>query len=145
MKSEFTGSISAIRAVEDSIRATRKYTEGVVTLRKAHPVQGMGFPSRSFCKFYEVYPDTELSWDMSVDEAINWLWKDVPCMEVTFSYDYRVNRASVTVRDGAEAVKKLAQSIPGFSEALAYAIAGKPPVVKVQDTVVGSPVLQTKP
>ena len=43
--SEFNGNILDVRAVEDSIRATRKYTEGVKTIFKKHPVQGMDFPS----------------------------------------------------------------------------------------------------
>ncbi len=118
MKSEFTGNIVSIRAVEDSIRATKKYTEGIETRKVVHPVQGGNFPSRVFCKYYEVYPNTEVSWDMPVNVAFDWLWKDVPCVDVLFKYDYRANRASMTVKDGAMAVQKLVQAIPGFNDAL---------------------------
>jgi len=37
---------------------------------------------------------------------------------VKFHYDYRVNKASLLVRDGDGAVKKLIESIPGFLDAL---------------------------
>lgn len=121
--SEFNGNIVGIREVEDSIRVTRKYTEGVRTIRKKHPVQGEDFPSRQFCKHYEVYPDTELSWDMPAGVALDWLWGEVPIVTVLFSYDYRANKASMVVEDGAVAVRELARSVPGFSDALARAIA----------------------
>ena len=115
---EFTGNIGEIRAVEDCIRATKKYTEGVGTIRAKHPVQGEGFPSRKFCKYYEVSPYVELSFDMPAGVALDWLWHDVLLIDVTFDYDYRVNTASVTVKDGVKAVKELVKTIPGFGDAL---------------------------
>ena len=122
MKVEFAGNIGSVRAVEDCIRATKKYTEGLMTMRKSHPVQGEEFPSRVFCKHYEIYPNTEISWDMPVGTALDWLWKDVACINVLLKYDYRVNRASVEVRDGPVAVKELVRGIPGLSDALAKVV-----------------------
>lgn len=122
-RSEFRGTIIAIRAVEDCIRATKKYTEGVGTMRTKHPVQGEGqFPSKKFVKYYEVYPEVEVSWDMPADVAIDWLWGETPCIDVLFNYDYRVNRAEVVVRDGPIAVKQLGKAILGFEEALAKVV-----------------------
>lgn len=128
-QSIFGGAIIAVRAVEDSIRATKKYTEGVGTMRTKHPVkvQGEGqFPSKKFVKYYEVYPEVELSWEMPAALAIDWLWGETPCIDVRFNYDYRVNTAEVIVRGGETAVKQLAKSIPGFSESLAKVICRQP-------------------
>lgn len=122
-KSEYAGNIIVVRAVEDCIRATKKYTEGISTMRKRHPVQGEDVPSKVFCKYYEVYPDVEVSWDMPVGVALDWLWQETMCIDVMFRYDYRENRAAVIIRDGAVAVKELARGIPNFSEALAKVIA----------------------
>jgi len=121
-KSEFKGNILSVRAVEDSIRATKKYTEGVRTMFKKHPVQGTDFPSPVFCKHYEVYPDMEVSWDMPALKAIDWLSCETECIDVMFHYNYRLNKAFIEVRDGAEAVKKLANAIPGFADALAEVV-----------------------
>ena len=117
--SEFTGNIESVRAVEDCIRATKKYTEGIGTMRKQHPIQGEDFPSKVFCKYYEVYPEIELSWDMPAGVALDWLWQDTLCLDVIFKYDYRANIASVVVRDGAKAIKELIKAIPKFGVALA--------------------------
>ena len=115
---EFRGNILAIRSLEDCIRATKKYTEGIQTIRKTHPVQGDGFPSQVFYKYYEVYPDMEVGLDMDYRDFFDWLWRDTPCIDVMFHYDYRVNKASILVRDGDSAVKKLVGAIPGFGDAL---------------------------
>ena len=115
----FKGAIPEVRAVEDTIRATKKYTEGIGTIRIKHPVQGEAFHSRVFCKYYEVYPDIELSWDMPVGVALDWLWKETPCIDVTFKYDYRENRASVVIEDGTDAVFELERSVPKFRKTLA--------------------------
>ena len=117
--SEFEGTIINVRAVEDCIRATKKYTEGIGTMRKKHPIQGEDFPSKVFIKYYEVYPDVELSWDMPVGVALDWLWGETPCLDVLFSYDYRTNTASVVVRNGATAVQELETAIPDFGATLA--------------------------
>ena len=115
---EIRGDILAIRSLEDCIRATKKYTEGVQTIRKTHPIQGEELPSRVFYKYYEVYPDMEVGLDMNVKDFADWLWGDTPCVDVMFHYDYRANKASVLVRDGDGVVKKLIESIPGFLDAL---------------------------
>ena len=121
MRVETSSNIANIRAVEDCIRATRKYTEGIGTMRKKHPIQGADFPSKVFCKYYEVYPETEISWDMPAGVALDWLWGETPRVDVVFKYDYRANKASVLVADGATALKELRKNIPGFGKALAEA------------------------
>ena len=116
---EFAGNIECIRAVEDCIRATKKYTEGIGTMRKQHPmIQGEDFPSKVFCKYYEVYPNTELSWNMPAGEALDWLWGETLHIDVMFKYDYRVNKASLSVREGESAVRELVKSIPNFGDVL---------------------------
>ena len=134
-KYEFTGTVIVVRAVEDSIRATRKYTEGLNNpshpSQKPYPIQGGGFPSKVFCKYYEVYPTVELSWDMPVGVAVDWLWKDVPCIDVVFTYDYRSNKASVLVKNGPAAIEELKKNIPGFKETLAVTTSGE----EVNDSV----------
>ena len=115
---EIRGNILAIRVIEDCIRATKKYTEGIQTMRKAHPIQGEDHPSRVFYKYYEVYPNMEVGLDMPVSDFLEWMWHETPCIDVMFHYDYRSNRASVLVRDGDGVVKKLIEAIPGFGDAL---------------------------
>lgn len=117
-RSEFAGTIITVRAVEDSIRATQKYTEGIGTMRKKHPIQGEDFPSRMFYKYYEVYPDVELDWDMPAGVALDWLWGETTCIDVLFNYDYRANKAAVIVQNGSRAVQDLERSIPDFKESL---------------------------
>ena len=120
---EYFGNILLIRAVEDSIRATKKYTEGVRTMRAKHPIQGEEFSSRAFCKYYEVYPDVDVS-RMSLGTVLEWLSGYKTHIDVVFSYDYRDNTASVIVADGVVAIRELARAIPNFSDALANVIAG---------------------
>ncbi len=96
------GNIESIRAIEDSIRATKKYTEGLLTLEKKHPqmIQGEDFPSRVFCKHYEVYPELEISWDMPVGTAVDMMWGDTTIINIIFKYDYRINKASISIKIG---------------------------------------------
>lgn len=97
-----------------------------MTMRTAHPVQGEGFPSRTFVKYYEVYPNTEITWDMPVGQAIDWLCGDVLCVHVLFRYDYRMNKAAIGIKDGPEAIKELVRAIPGFGGALKAVTNGLP-------------------
>ncbi len=122
--SEFSGNIINIRAVEDCIRATKKYTKGAFRSPVRHPLQGDKFPSKVLSEYYEVYPHTELGWDMPASTAIDLLWGEVMIVNVLFEYDYRANKASVFVRDGMEAVEELSGAIPGFGEALTNAVTG---------------------
>ncbi len=121
-RSEFQGGILEVRAVEDCIRATKKYTEGIGTMRKRHPVQGEDFPSRMFRKYYEVYPEMDLEQILPFLDAVfamsDWFWGETPCIDVQFSYDYRANKATVLIRDGAKAVRELEEGIPGFGDSL---------------------------
>lgn len=123
MKTEFTGSIPAVRVVEDSIRATRKYTKGAFRSPIKHPIQGEEFPSRLLTEYYEVYPTLELDWDMPASDAWAWVWGEVLHIDVRFQYDYRVNKGRIIVKGGNGQVKELAKGIPHFSEALAKVIA----------------------
>ena len=129
------GNIMTIRAVEDAIRATGKYGEGVFTSRKKHPVQGEDFASRKFCKYYEVYPHIEgkINWDMSIDNFFKWLGPNTVCIGVIFDYDYRTGEAAITIKGGHEAVKELANTIPEFSLELARANLGPRGRMKVNE------------
>lgn len=119
MRFEFKSTIINIRNIEDCIRATKKYTEGIGTMRKQHPIQGTEFPSKVFCKYYEVYPDMNITWDMPAGKAADWLWGETDHYDLIFKYDYRTNTAELTVINGNGALNKLKQSIPGLKDALA--------------------------
>lgn len=118
MRNEFIGSILAVRAVEDTVRATKKYTKGAFTRPEQHPIQGADFPSRVLTEYYEVYPDTELGWDMSVSKGWAWVWGDTPHIDVLFKYNYAQDKAIVIVHGGNGVMKLLGEGIPGFDEAL---------------------------
>lgn len=112
------GTIDSIRNVEDCIRATKKYTKGVFRKSAQHPIQGESSPSRVLTEYYEVYPDVDLSWDMSASEAWAWIWGDVVHIDVFFHYDYRSGRGHMDVPSGAESMKKLREKIPDLSAVL---------------------------
>lgn len=122
MRSEFIGSILAVREVEDCIRATKKYTKGAFTKSVKHPMQGEEFPSRVLTEYYEVYPDTELSWDMSASEAWAWVWGDVPHIDVRFHYNYQQNKAMIVIYGGNGVVEELKRAIPQFGDTLVRAV-----------------------
>lgn len=115
---EFWGNVTVIRDIEDCIRSTKKYTEGVKTLHTQHPVQGADFPSRKFCKIYEVYPEMEISSKMGAGDAIDLLWGDTPCVSVIFNYDYRTGKASVCIDDRMGMLEMLLLGIPRLCELL---------------------------
>ena len=118
MRKEFIGNIIAVREVEDAIRATKKYTKGAFSKPAQHPIQGEEFPSRALTEYYEVYPDTELGWDMPASEGWAWIWGDIPHIDVLFKYNYQRNKAMVIIHGGNGVVKLLGEGIPGFAEAL---------------------------
>ncbi len=118
MKTEFVGDITAVRAIEDCIRVTRKYTKGAFRKPATHPIQGGEFPSRVLTEYYEVYPDLELGWDMSASDAWAWVWGDVIHIDVLFEYDYRVNKAKVVVFGNNGVVDVLREGIPDFGDRL---------------------------
>jgi len=118
MRSEFVGGILAVREVEDTIRATKKYTKGAFSKAAQHPMQGEEFPSRVLTEYYEVYPDTELGWDMPASKGWAWLWGDTPHIDVLFKYNYQRNKAIVIINGGNGVVDLLEEGIPGFAEAL---------------------------
>jgi len=118
MRSEFTGSVLDVREAEDCIRATRKYTKGVLRRKQQHPIQGEEFPSRAITEYYEVYPDTELSWDMLASDAWAWVWGDVPHVDVWFHYNYSRNEARIEIGGSNGIVEALRNGIPGLTEVL---------------------------
>ena len=118
MKTEYAGNIVSVRAVEDCIRRSNKYTKGAFRKAAVHPVQGEDFPSHVLTEYYEVYPDTEISWDMPAGKAIDWLWGEVTHIDVLFWYSYPQNKGRVTVRGGHDAVIELKKGIKGLSLAL---------------------------
>jgi len=121
MKSKYTGSIAAVRDVEDSIRATGKYTKGAFSRKAAHPVQGDDTPSRTITEYYEVYPDININEAQSfwgvLSKTADWLWGETR-IDVRFNYSYRDGKAVAIVLGGEGAVKALEEGIPGFKEAL---------------------------
>ena len=118
MRNEFVGSIIAVREVEDTIRATKKYTKGAFSRKAHHPIQGEDFPSRVLTEYYEVYPDMEVSMDMDIIDATFWLAGEVPHIDVSFKYNYPRDKAILIVHGGNGVVKLLGEGIPGFKEAL---------------------------
>ena len=114
MKTEHKSTILEVRDLEDTIRATRKYTKGAFSRTPQHPIQGGDFPSKVLTEYYEVYPDLELGWDMRAGDAWAWVWGDVTRIDVAFLYDYRDNKARVTIHGGPSAVRELEDGIPGF-------------------------------
>jgi hypothetical protein len=116
---ELTGWIKQVRAVEDSIRTSGKYTEAISTLGNNHPIQGSEFTSRMVTKKYEVYPDIKVDWDMSALKAwAGLVFAETKMIDVVFRYDYRDNHADVKIVDGEEGVEDLKKAIPGFREAI---------------------------
>ncbi len=119
MDKEYRGRIMAVRAVEDAIRASHKYTEGIKTMLQKHPkLQGEDFAARRFCKYYEVYPDVIVSMDMPLETFIDWIWGDKRHIDVVLTYDYRCDKAGVVIKKGNGAVQELSDAIPGFGEAI---------------------------
>ena len=118
MQDKYSGSIGSVRAVEDCIRESKRYTEGVFHKHVNHAIQGESFPSRVFTKYYEVYPDLVISWDMPAGKALDWLWGEYLFIEVFFFYDYRNNKASIVITDGKDAVNILKTKIAGVARTL---------------------------
>jgi len=138
MKIEYTGSITEIRAVEDCIRATKKYTEGVMSKKHPQPIQGEDFPSRVLHKHYEFYPNVdEISWNMPANKAIDWLFSDTPCIRMSFRYDYRTNKATVSFPDNKD-IHELGKVVPGFLVALTTVVSEIVPVATPSATITRS-------
>jgi len=122
MESEFSGNIIGIRAVEDSIRATHKYTKGIFN-KPHYSIQGEDFPNRVVTEYYDVYPSMKIGWNMSIIDAAFWLGGNTPSRKVFFKYNYHTGKAWMFIKDGHNAIKELGKTIPGFSDALAKVIA----------------------
>jgi len=119
MRSEFVGGILAVREVEDTVRATKRYTKGLFHKPVKHPIQGEDFPSRVMTEHYEYYPHIEPSMDMSIIDAVLWLADFEPHIDINFSYNYLRDKAIVIIRGSNDVVELLREGIPGFGEALA--------------------------
>lgn len=138
MKIEYSGSITEIRALEDCIRATKKYTEGVMSKKHPQQIQGEDFPSRVLHKHYEFYPNVnEISWNMPANKAIDWLFSDTPCIKLSFRYDYRTNRAVASFSDNRD-IPELNKTVPGFETALTAIICEVVPVTNPATTITRS-------
>ncbi len=111
---EFSGTIETIRGIEDCIRTSKKYTEGIKTMWAKHPIQGVDFPSKKFCKFYEVYPEMEVSWRMGAGDAIDLLWGDTLQIGVMFKYNYFDDIATFTVKGTMDMVEMLLRGLPSL-------------------------------
>jgi len=122
VKNEYADNIYNVRAVEDAIRATKRYTVALSTSRRPEKIQGNGFPSKVFCIHYEVYPYADISWDMPVGVALEWLTQYNPSVEVRFRYEYPVNKATISIFGGDGSVRMLNRSIHGFEKALSVVI-----------------------
>jgi len=136
---EITGLISEIRAIEDAIRTSKKYTEGLATLRQHHPVQGEDFPSKVVTKHYEVYPDMKVSMDMLVGDALDLLWDEKERIKVTFCYDYRKPEGSVQFKSQAD-IDRLCGAIPGLKSSVIKCSQILP---KLKTPRISSPVLKS--
>lgn len=109
--------IPKIRAIEDTVRATKNYTEGLFTASKVHPEQD-NFPTRIFTKQYDIYPDSTVpGWDSYISEVIKWLRSRV--IVIKFWYDYRNNKAEIIGQRNELAI--LCEMIPNFQETLEHA------------------------
>lgn len=126
MRSKYTGTILDVRAVENTIRATERYTKVISRKkRKEYQIQGEEFSSRTVIEFYEVHPDIDIGkqrplreiWE-TIKDASDWLWGDTPMVEVTFVYYQARNEALVDVYGGNGVLKMLEDGIPGWKEAL---------------------------
>jgi hypothetical protein len=121
-RTEYAGDILSMRAVEDCIRATRRYTKGAFTREKLRPtvqaIQGDSFPSRVITEYYEVYPEMDVSWDMPVSDFIEWAWGDTPHIDIRFFYNYSANKANMVIHGSNGVLKMLKDGIPGLEDAL---------------------------
>lgn len=117
MRTEYIGNVLEVRAVEDTIRATKKYTKGAFTRPIHHPIQGEDFPSRVLTEHYEVYPDLDIS-RMSLGQAWEWVTGYVDHIDVLFKYDYKNNKGIVIIRGGHTIVDQLKEGIPYFKKEL---------------------------
>lgn len=111
---EFTGSVLAIRAIEDCIRASHKFNKYFRLNRGHHPTQGEDFPSNKFYERYEVYPDIEWGIDMQLTDLLILAGHGAPIVNVVFNYDYRVDKASMVVEGKLGGLEKLLDGIPGL-------------------------------
>ena len=135
---EISGSIASVRALENAIRASRKYTESVKTMTQTHPSQG-DFPSQVLTKSYEVYPGLKVSMGMSVKDLADWLWADVEIIVVRFSYNYRDNVAVMKIHNFDKKVKRLTATISGFGKAYkaVRSVNGNSRPITIVDTLTG--------
>jgi hypothetical protein len=115
---EYKSNIATIRDLEDCIRTTKKYTKGAFSKKTEHPIQGSDFPSRVLTEYYEVYPTLAITWGMPAGIAIDWLWGEYNHIDVFFRYDYRANKASMTIHGGTESIRDLKAGIPGLQRLL---------------------------
>lgn len=132
---EFRGDIASVRAVEDSIRRTGKYTKGVV-MQVSQPIQGEGVPSKVMRELYDVYPSLQTGLGVETDFVVfmGWVLHE-PSVAVRFTYDYRSGVAAITIRGGKPDVAKLSAGIPGFQEAFIKLTTGEDKWAKQRENI----------
>lgn len=115
----YRGSLIDIRDLEDSIRISKKYTKVLFNKKGTEiKIQGDDFPSRTLTEHYEVYPDLVISMDMKATDMWKWVWGDLVCIRVDFTYHYNDNKGRVVIHGKNGVVQSLAKGIEGFSKAL---------------------------
>lgn len=115
------GNIAQIRELEDCIRATKRYTEGLFTKKIEHSQQGDS-PSRAFTRLLEVYLDHDfmgIDWDRDAVEFIKdgLDWYASRATVVKFWYDYRSNKAEISF--DWDILVNICNIMPNFANALA--------------------------
>lgn len=125
MRSIYKGDIVSVRAVEDAIRATRKYTKGAFSRPAQHPIQGEELPSRTLTEYYEVYPDMDIGnvWQMKATDLWAWVWGDTQHIDVRFQYHYQSNEGKLVIHGGPSVVAALCSGVPGFGDVLGSLVA----------------------
>lgn len=104
--------IDRIREIEDAIRETGQYTEGLFTENRKHPVQGED-STRAFTRVYEVYIDApQHNMNAHILDGINdaFAWFDSRAVVFKFWYDYRTEEANMRVTD--EGLKLAVDTFP---------------------------------
>lgn len=121
------GTIQEIRIIEDAVRKTEQYTEGLFTEGHKHPIQGEE-STRAFKKQYELYIDAPLHKRTDIKGALKWYDSRVAIFK--FWYDYREQEASMEVSE-----EGLLLSIETFKE-IKKVFKGYPPFKMAEEKVV---------
>lgn len=112
------GTIDRIRKIEDAVRMTGQYTEGLFKEYSHHPVQGEE-STRAFTKEYELYIDAPLhNINDEITEGINdaFAWLKGRAVIFKFWYDYR--KAEANMRVSEEGLRLAVDTFEGIALAV---------------------------